>query len=114
GPQRIHQGVAIAADVLQLIDQVDEEEQRQEGQGDEEHRRQDLPVKQAADGFHEAAPCCAGRAPSLASAALRQAPSRHHSVSKAAMVITPWMPNRPAPSLSLPEVTQAWLSVSTL
>jgi hypothetical protein len=40
------------AEVLQLVDQVKKEEERQEAQGHQGNGGQDFPVNQAAYGFH--------------------------------------------------------------
>ena len=47
-------GVAVLADVAQLVDEVDEEEEGEEGDGDEDDRGRDVDVEEAADRPHAA------------------------------------------------------------
>ena len=57
GQQRGFAGAhADAGHALQLVDEVDEEEQRQEGHGHQHDRADDVLVEQAADGLHAGAP----------------------------------------------------------
>ena len=54
-------GEAAASDLLQFVDEVDEEGQRQEGQRHEGHRRADVAVEHAAHGLHARAARAAPR-----------------------------------------------------
>ena len=106
--RRVQRGVAARADLGELVDEVDEEEQRQEGQRHEGDGRDDVTVEQAPHRPHAAAPARRGRCQ-------RRLPcSRHHSIATASTKVPPWAPTRAAPIVVLPDATQAWVRLMTL
>src|SRR4051812_25815515 len=92
------------AHVSQLVDEVDEEKQRQKSQSHEGHRRHDVGIQQAAHCLHAAAlraPC--GRGHSVKLVPL----SRHQSRLKASTRALPCVMTSAKPMLILPLDTQA-------
>src|SRR5438132_14194856 len=108
--RRMQGGVVTLAHVTQLVDEVDEEEQRQECERDKRDRGHDVRVEKAANGFHAgAAACAAGCQPR------RTLPwSRHHSNASAITKAPPCAPTSAVPMPTLPAATQACVRLMRL
>ncbi len=112
----VQRRVAATADIAQLVDEVDEEEQREEGYRDEGDRRGDVDVEQAPDRPHVAAWASRGRlARRRRGERARPLPcSRHQSSDSAIRNAPPWMTSSAGTSASLPLATHAWVRLIRL
>ena len=105
--RRMQHRVVALTDVAQLVDEIDEERQRQEGRGDERHRRDDVGVEQPANRPH--AFTIGRRQP------IRLVPcSRHHSRPMAIRNAPPCATTSALPMLALPPAIQASVRLMTL
>src|SRR5204863_7707473 len=106
--RRIERAVAALAGVGQLIDEIDEEEQREEGKPDEADRRDDVRIEQPTHRFHAVAFARACRQPRLLPW------SRHHNSPSAMTKALPCAPTSATPMPTLPPATQACIRLMML